>query len=152
MQWAELEVCSNLKYFIVLFYYIKRVSIVSLASFVLRLLFCVCYFSLLSFFFVFLTIFCLNVFSFFVDLCACLSQLSVPPPAPPLQLWFLFMLIMWLCHVALAWCWWCRLRWPAEGNFSFLFLFSAQFYWFSFFFFCLYVQQKHKTSFSPVKV
>lgn len=29
--------------------------------------------------------------------------------------------IMWLSHVALAWCWWCRLRWPTEGNFVLLF-------------------------------
>ncbi len=34
--------------------------------------------------------------------------------------------IMWLCHMTLAWCWWCRLRWWTEGNFC----------WFYFILFC----------------
>lgn len=50
---------------------------------------------------------------------ASLSRPLVPPPLLYFPFSTDYVLIVWLCHMALAWCWWCRPRWPTEGNFIF---------------------------------
>lgn len=84
----------------------------------------------LLFVFMFVFFFCVNTFFliyvFRFHVCViwfpmfCIFHVNPPIPSQFSFQPMLHVRIMWLCHVALAWCWWCRLRWWTEGNFLFL--------------------------------
>lgn len=85
-------------------------------------LFIICVFFLLFVYFLVLTRFILLVHVCLIFSMFCIFHVTHSPLPLSFQP-IMYVRFMWLCHMTLAWCWWCRLRWWTEGNFLLIYVF-----------------------------